>query len=288
VRITSNCAAWLRMRAILFVGTAAILCGCRERQVLASNTNANGDDRRPAASQIHTYSTTFPKTENPISEGGKWMGGSLGGRDPGKVNSNTGGRLWGDVQTASGLSFGVNEPTEFGDPTAILTGTWGPTQTASAKVKLIKTPHGNCCHEVELRLRTTISDRSITGYEAYCSVMPDNAYCHITRWNGPNGSYWNFEKPISPMYLVDGDVIKATVTGTNPVIITLYKNNVPIAQAVDTGAAGGGFGAYGPWTSGNPGIGYFDNIDSNWKDFGLSSFSVTDDESAAAPPAGAR
>lgn len=216
------------------------------------------------------------------------MGGSLGGRDPGKVNSSTGGRLWGDVQTASGLSFGVDEPTEFGDPTAVLTGTWGPTQTATAKVKIIKTPRGNCCHEVELRLRMTISDRSITGYEAYCSVMPDNAYCHITRWNGPNGSYWNFEKPIGPMYLADGDVIKATVTGINPVIITLYKNNLPIAQAVDTGAAGGGFGAYGPWTSGNPGIGFFDNIDSNWKDFGLSSFSVTDDESAASSPAGVR
>jgi hypothetical protein len=90
------------------------------------------------------------------------------------------------------------------------------------------------------------------------------------------------------MYLADGDVIKATVTGINPVIITLYKNNLPIAQAVDTGAAGGGFGAYGPWTSGNPGIGFFDNIDSNWKDFGLSSFSVTDDESAASSPAGVR
>ena len=278
----------MQMSAFLIVGTVALLGGCRGRQSHLSNSNGHGGDLAPAVPQVHTYSTTFQKTENPISEGGKWMGGSLAGRDPGKVNSSTGGRLFGDVQTANGLSFGVDEPTEFGDPTAILAGTWGPTQTAWAKVKIIKLPLGNCCHEVELRLRMTITDRSITGYEAYCSVMPDNAYCHIARWNGPNGSYWNFEKPIGPNSLADGDVIKATVTGTDPVIITLYKNNVQIAQAVDTGAAGGGNGAYGPWKSGNPGIGYFDNIDNNWKDFGLSSFSVTDDESAAAPAAGAR
>lgn len=288
MRRNSNCAAWLRMRAMLLVGACALFAGCRERQNLAGNTDARGGDLRPVVSQVHTYSTTFPGTEKPIGEGGKWMGGSLGGRDPGKVNSSSGGRLWGDVQTASGLSFGVNEPTEFGDPTAILSGTWGPIQTATAKVKIIKTPRGSCCHEVELRLRTTISDRSITGYEAYCSVMPDNAYCHIARWNGPNGSYWNFDKKSVAMYLADGDVIKATVIGTNPVIVTLYKNNLPILQAVDTGAAGGGFGAYGPWTSGNPGIGFFDNHNNNWRDFGLSSFSVTDDESAAALAAGAR
>ena len=30
------------------------------------------------------------------------------------------------------------------------------------------------------------------------------------------------------------------------------------------------------WTSGNPGIGFYDNPDSNWKDFGFSSFSASD------------
>jgi hypothetical protein len=51
-----------------------------------------------------------------------------------------------------------------------------------------------------------------------------------------------------------------------------------VLQATDAGAAGGGFGAYGPWTSGNPGIGFFDNYDSDWRSFGLSSFSVTDEQ----------
>jgi hypothetical protein len=90
------------------------------------------------------------------------------------------------VQTVSGLAYGVDEPTEFDDPTAILTGAWGSSQTVMATVAVNKTPENDCCHEVELRLRTTISPHRITGYEAYCSVMPNRQYCRIARWNGPN------------------------------------------------------------------------------------------------------
>ena len=186
--------------------------------------------------------------------------------------------LWGDVQTSPGLAYGIDEPTEFGDPTAIVAGSWESAQTVTATVKIIKVPTGHCCHEVELRLRTVISDHSITGYEAYCSVMPDQPYCHIARWNGPNGSYWNFETGNSDIYLKDGDVISATATGTNPTLITLYRNGALILEATDTGTAGGGFGAYGPWTSGNPGIGFYDTQDDDWKHFGFSSFSATDKE----------
>jgi hypothetical protein len=58
---------------------------------------------------------------------------------------------------------------------------------------------------------------------------------------------------------------------------------VQILQASDTGASGGGFAAYGPWTSGNPGIGFFDNADSDWKSFGLASFTATDEQPLPAP-----
>jgi hypothetical protein len=59
------------------------------------------------------------------------------------------------------------------------------------------------------------------------------------------------------------------------VVITLYKNGVQILQATDTGTAGGGFGAYGPFPRGNPGIGFYDDTDSRWHDFGFSSFTAT-------------
>jgi hypothetical protein len=254
------------LRAMLLICLAVPVAGCRRQ----GSINGTGTKTMPSE---HSYSTTFPQAENPLSENGNWIGGHAAGEN-----------LWGNVQTVSGAAYGVDEPTKFGDPTAILAGTWEPTQTAMATVKIDKTPTNRCCHEVELRLRTTISPHSITGYEAYCSVMPIERYCNIARWNGPNGSYWNFETGSSAAYVKDGDLMKATVTGTNPAIITLYVNGVQILQATDTGAPGGGFGAYGPWTSGNPGIGFFDNYDSDWKSFGLSSFSATDAPQLARPP----
>ena len=264
-----------RFHIILLICTALICiaippAGCRDGSRGAT----------PTASVRHPYSTAFPLTESPISERGNWVAGSTAGATLASLWAKgkiwRGGHLWGNVQTSSGLAYGVSEPTEFGDPTAILAGKWGPAQTVTATVKINKVPTGRCCHEVELRLRTTISHHNITGYETYCSVMPNRPYCHIARWNGPNGSYWNFETGKSAIYLNDGDVIKATVIGTNPTVITLYRNGVQVLQAMDSGSAGGGFGAYGPWTSGNPGIGFFDNPDDNWKDFGFSSFSATD------------
>jgi hypothetical protein len=260
---------------ITVICLACLLGGCRRRggpndpDIMGTKGDGNGIAAR-------SYSTSFSGIENPIRENGNWVGGSDAGASIFAGGSLwTGGRLWGNVQTTAGIAFGVDEPTTFGDPTAILKGAWGPEQVVSATVEVSKVPTGRCCHEVELRLRTTISSDRITGYEAYCSVMPDKPYCHIARWNGPNGSYWNFETGSSESYLANGDVMQATATGANPTIITLYKNGVQILQATDTGAAGGGFRAYGPWTSGNPGIGFYDQPDIRWADFGFTSFTAT-------------
>src|SRR5438874_2803020 len=143
-----------------------------------SSTRTSTAAPMPTGTQAKTYTTTFPLTENPISERGHWVGGSMAG-----------GNLWGDVQTAGDRAFGVSQATTYGDPTAILTGTWGPNQTASAVVSVPVAPTGPCCHEVEVRLRMTISPNSITGYEVFCSVMPGDPYIQIARWNGANGSY---------------------------------------------------------------------------------------------------
>ena len=264
----------LRMAVFVISVCIGMSSGCRNS---GDKLEAVGQAAATNPAQPNSYSTRFPRTENPISETGNWVGGSGAGTSLWEGGHFwRGGRLWGDVQTTSGFAYGIDEPTEYGDPTAILKGAWGPTQTVMATVKIKKTPRVHCCHEVELRLRTTISLFRITGYEAYCSVVPEHPYCHIARWNGPNGSYWNFETESKATYVVDGDVMKATATGTNPTVITLYKNDEQIAKGVDTGAAGGGFGAFGPWTHGNPGIGFFDNYDSKWGDFGFSSFSATD------------
>ena len=216
-----------------------------------------------------TYSTTFPKKEAVLSEGGLWI--SAGAAGPG---------LWGDIQTTPGLAFGVSEPTKYGDPTAILQGDWGTEQTAEAAVRVLQYARFNdkSCHEVEVRLRSSIdpSTHSITGYEVYGSLMSNNPYLHIASWGGPNGVWVNMEKETPKIYLKDGDVLKGTVTGTNPVVITMFINGVQVLQVEDRGTHKFSDGkSYGPWTSGAPGIGFYDDVDDEWSAFGISAFSAT-------------
>jgi len=216
-------------------------------------------------SHARSYSTTFTATENPISEGGNWVGGQ-----------SAGGNLWGDVRTNGTMAYGVSEPTTFGDPTALLTGTWGNVQEATATVRIV-TPHTGCCYEVEIRLHSSISASNVNGYEAYCSVSTDNLYCHIARWNGSNGSYCNIETQIQNPQLHDGDVLYARASGTNPVVINLYVNGTLSSTVSDSGATCSPGGAGGPFGGGSPGIGFYDNqSDATFADFGFTSFQTSD------------
>src|SRR5206468_12217578 len=128
----------------------------------------------PPGSEVlaNSYTTSFPLTENPISEGGNWVTGQ-----------SAGGNLWGDVQSTPGMAFGVSKPTPYGDPTAILTGTWGTTQTVTI-VANIPTPPSTCCHEIEIRLFTTISPLNINGDELNISAATEDPYIQLVRWNG--------------------------------------------------------------------------------------------------------
>src|SRR5215472_4668227 len=65
-----------------------------------------------------SYVTTFPNDEFPISEGGIWMGGRTVGLD------------WSDLGTVRGHSYGRVIGSGYDDPTALLSGSWGPDQMA--------------------------------------------------------------------------------------------------------------------------------------------------------------
>ena len=206
----------------------------------------------PLAAQNHYYTTTFPATENPICQdagnGCTWINGGQTGLD------------WGDVQTSANVVFGVSEPSQFGDPSAALTGTWTADQTVQATV-YVNSPPTNCCHEVELRLRMAISPHKATGYEVTCSVVPSSPYVQIVRWNGALGDF-TYVNTTGNGYCAKGDVLKATISGST---ITVFKNGTQILQGSDS-----------TFTNGTPGMGFYDNTDGSWSDFGFSNYTASD------------
>jgi hypothetical protein len=208
-----------------------------------------------AVAQGTTYTTSFGATENPISEAGHWVNGQAVGLD------------WKDVQTTPGLAFGADTSgvPHYNDPTAILTGTWGPTQTVQATVHSVNQQTGNVYEEVEIRLRSAITAHGITGYEINFRCNHDAAtwYTDIVRWNGPLGNFTFLSHLTSGPGISDGDVVKATIVGG---VITVFINGKQVNQATDN-----------TFTTGNPGIGfYLDGAAGLNADYGFTSFTATD------------
>jgi hypothetical protein len=209
-----------------------------------------------------TYSTQFPHAENPISENGNWINGGLHG-----IN-------WTDVSTMPMQAMGTMPGTATGsaryaDSTAVLSGTWGANQTATATIKVLSAAsETGVFEEVELRLCTTIAPFSIRGYEFNCSVSTNskNLYCQIGRWDGPryNGSTGAVLLDSQPNggNIVTGTVLKAVISGND---LYLYINGVLRCHAVDS-----------TYRTGSPGVGFYvqgtTGVNAN---FGLSSFTAT-------------
>lgn len=212
------------------------------------------------------YATSFAATENPISEGGKWINGKTVGLD------------WTNVRTTSGHVFGTepgNSSNPYDDSTAVLTGSWASDQSAQATVYVSGPISGFA--EVELRLRTSISAHRITGYEFNCSVVPGNGYMQIVRWNGPLGSFTLLDGRSGGC--VNGDVIRATAQGST---LTIYRNGAAIFTVSDS-----------TFSSGAPGIGFFlQNATGINANYGFLNFSAaggsTGGTTAPNPPTNVR
>ncbi len=177
------------------------------------------------------YATTFPQSENPISEGGNWINGKAVGLD------------WHDVSTTPGLAIGHQSGSSYTDGTALLTGAWGPTQAVEAVVHTVN-PKESCYQEVEMRLRSSLTAHSCTGYEiSFKATKSASAYLIIVRWNGPVGDFTYLKNSTGAQYgIAEGDTVKATIVGN---VITAYLNGVVVGTATDS-----------TYTTGNPGIGF--------------------------------
>ena len=199
------------------------------------------------------YSTTFSMTQNPISENGYWINGKTTGLD------------WANVQTTPGLAFGsaISTSTPYNDPTAVLAGSWSSNQKVQAVVRTVN-QNSSIFEEVELRLRTTITAHSITGYEFNFRATADGTqYVQIVRWNGPFGNFTALDSRSGPG-LHNGDIVSATAVGTT---LTAFINGVQIVQVTDS-----------TFTYGNPGLGFYNQGGTlaNNSDFGFTSFTATD------------
>ena len=208
-------------------------------------------------SGARAYTTSFPLTENLISEGGNWLNGLTNGMD------------WGDVRTTPRLAFGTNAG-NFADATAVLSGNWGPDQVVQGIVHSVNQTDA-LFEEVELRLRTTIAPHTITGYEVnYRCSKTGNAYSQIVKWNGALGDFTPLTAVAGAGVGVrDGDAVKATMVGN---LITVYLNGVQINQWADTN---------NPFLIGNPGIGFYLDQGSTQADYGFTSFAASDGASLA-------
>ncbi len=199
-----------------------------------------------------TYTTNFPLTEDPIAESGKWINGQANGLD------------WTNVRTTPGLAFGSDQgAASYDDSIAVLTGSWGPDQTAQATVHSIN-QNDRLYQEVELLLRFVISPHDSRGYEvSFKCSKTSAAYAQIVRWNGTRGDFASLVLVSGVRYgVTEGDVVQATIVGS---LITGYINGVQVVQATDT-----------TFSTGSPGIGFFAPTANTNRDYAFSSLTVAD------------
>lgn len=213
----------------------------------------------------HTYTTNFPLTENPISEGGNWVNGG-----PDSV-----GLAWSDVfvgpngahgEEVSGTATSHSSGLAFADATAVLQNlAWASNQTVTATVFASGITQ-TCGQEVELWLNGTIGPNSLTGYEITFSVNGGSAL--IVRSNGPQGNFTILAQVA--VTASNGDVIQATRNGG---LITVFKNGVAVPGLSVTDST---------FPAGSPGIGinytqYSGCVQSTESlKYGFSSFTASD------------
>ncbi len=219
---------------------------CLVKLVLASGTEAGA----------RTYTTHFPLSENPIFEGGNWINGRTTGLD------------WADVATTNGTAIGLESGfTGYDDATALLTGTWGSNQMATATVYTTNRMSGNVYEELEIRLRSSLSAHNCSGYEVLFSLKPDSGcYVQIVRWNGPLGSFDYVNATGGSQFILHtGDTVSGSISNST---ITAYINGTPVLQGTDTN-----------YPTGHPGVGIFiQGATGVNDDYGFTSYTATDEK----------
>lgn len=224
----------------------------------------------PTITSSGDFSTSFPATENPISQGSIWLGGSTNGTN------------WQDMQTTTGKAFacgivGQRGQGQFDDCLAVLKTSYR-TFTAKQFVETVVSrtssylPSSNA-HEMEHLLRFSISSGDAHGYEVLFGLLSTGQfYGAVVRWNGSIGSYTAIYDPGagSVSAINDGDVLRSEISGN---LINVYRNGsiLPGFQNIDVSSIGGTV-----WSSGQPGMGSWPESGSTLASYGWKSLKAGD------------
>ena len=226
---------------------------------------------RPPGLSVRSYRTSFPASENPISEGGIWLNGRKDGIDWADVITSNG-EVYGAVTRMAvaerrieqgnldSTATGATPEGDYDDPTAVLAGVWGRNQYARAGV-FSRNPTDQYFQEVEIRLRSTIEPHRCTGYEVFFRCLKtQDGYAEIVRWNGKIGDFTSLAKLSGPQYGVeDGDIVEASIVGN---VIKGYINGAEMIAATDDifgqGSPGVGFNFFVGDTNVDHGFRYFE------------------------------
>lgn len=227
-------------------------------------THPDAGNREPA----RTYKTTFTRDEDPIAEDGMWLNGATDGVD------------WTDVVTNGGVAYGAyarnstpearaeqgnletDEATgDYDDPTAILTGDWGPDQFLSGRA-YIRNATEDLFQEIQLRVRYELRAGFCTGYEfIFRALDTPAAYVEIVRWNGVIGDWKSLARSVGAEFgIKDGDLIEGRIVGN---VLTGSINGRDVISVSDDQIGAGA-----------PGIGYNFGVGHTNIDHGLTEFSA--------------
>jgi hypothetical protein len=222
---------------------------------------------------VRSYRTRFENDEDPISEGGMWINGQTDGIDWIDCMTQNGGEVCGKVSrmtVAERRAEQVHDEAgdddsgtagDYDDPTAVLSGEWGRNQYGKATV-FCRNPTNKYFQEVEIRLRSSITPHSCTGYEVFWRALKtDEGYAEIVRWNGAIGDFTSLARKVGSEFGVkDGDVVEASIEGD---LIRGFINGVEVITATDD-----------VFSEGAPGVGFNFFVSTTNVDHGFTSFEV--------------
>ena len=206
----------------------------------------------PPGTPRTSYTTSFDRTEMPLSEGGAWL------HTP---------NVWSPVRVQNGYAHGTQRELSrngYDDSYAYLSGNWAPNQTIQGVVQRNPGDPRDASMEVLLMLRVSDDSNNVRGYECLFNYYGG---ADLVRWSGPYGGWksLSFTRGGTALgrHLQTGDVLKCRIQGNT---ITSWVNDKLMAEAVDSQI-----------TSGAPGIGFFTRAGAGDQWLTLKSVTATSD-----------